>query len=341
MNETGASSGTLIALTGATGFLGSHVADRLVARGYRVRASVRTTSDLRWLRGKPIETVEISLAPSAPGSQDNQQLDRFLDGVSGVIHCAGVVRAPTESGYIQGNVDTTRALLQAASRQSSCETFLLVSSLAAAGPAPPQTPLVESAPCAPITAYGRSKLAAEELLADPSLQLRTVILRPPALYGPRDSAFLPLFKLARAGWTVKIGHTMAGLSLVDGRDAAAAAVTLLETTSATGPFFVDDGFIHTWADMTAALALAFRRRVRTVTIPWGLLGFLARLVGSQRAQRLPVLHPDRMRDVAAPGWVCSGAKLRQETDWLPQRDLNTGFRETLEFYVRNGWLHAS
>jgi len=340
MNGTGASSGALIALTGATGFLGSHIADRLLANGYRVRASVRATSDHRWLRDKPLETVEVSLSSSSPGSDSSEQLDRFLADASGVIHCAGVVRAPTESGYIHGNVDTTRALLQAASRQPSCETFLLISSLAAAGPAPPQTPLLESTPCAPITAYGRSKLAAEQLLADPSWRLRPVILRPPALYGPRDNAFLPLFKLARAGWTVQIGHTMAGLSLVDGRDAAAAAVTLLETKSTTGPFFVDDGHIHSWANLTAALALAFRRRIRTVTIPLGLLGLLAKLVGSRRAQKLPMLHPDRMRDAAAPGWVCSGAKLRQETGFQARYDLNSGFRETLEFYVLNGWMNA-
>lgn len=358
------SSDRLVALTGATGFLGSHIADLLVANGYQVRASVRATSDLRWVRGKPIETREVPLAPPpdrmaasagtvSPAGQepdlangtetdaDAEALDGFLAGAEAIIHCAGAVRAPDEASYWRANVATTQRLLRAAAHQPGCRTFLLVSSLAAAGPAPPQMPRRESDPCRPLTAYGRSKLAAEQLLAAPNIPCRTVILRPPALYGPRDSAFLPLFKLARAGWLPRVGSQLRALSLVDGRDAAAAVLSLLESERAAGPYFVDDGHVYGWADLAAALAFAWRRRVRTVTIPVGLLRVAARLVGKQRARGLPLLHPDRLRDVTVPGWVCSGDKLRRDTDFRTGRDLRQGFQQTLVFYTSNGWLHAT
>jgi nucleoside-diphosphate-sugar epimerase len=374
MNRSELETDSLIALTGATGFLGSHIADALLGRGYCVRASVRRTSDLRWVRDKPIETMEVTLAPSpqalnagggqaiqAPaslplseirgdggagpsaedGSIPGDQLSRFLAGAAAVVHCAGVVRAPSEAAYYHGNVETTRHLLHAAAQQPSCRVFILVSSLAAAGPAPPQMPKQESDPCQPITNYGRSKLAAEQLLTATDWPFRTVILRPPALYGPRDRAFLLLFKLARLGWLARLGQAMAALSLVDGRDAAAGAVALLETEQASGPYFVDDGHTYDWDDVTAALALAFRRRIRTVPVPLGLLRTVSQLVGRRLAERIRLLNPDRLTDLAVPGWVCQGEKLRHDTGFAPTRNLTRGFRETLTYYRQNGWLHAT
>ncbi len=336
MNRPAAVAPPLGALTGATGFLGSHLADQLLGKGWRVRASVRPTSDRRWLRGKPIETLVLPLAPA--DTDADPALDRFLACADAVVHCAGVVRAAREDGYRHGNVETTRRLLVAAARQGSCRTFLLVSSLAAAGPAPAAEPRHEDGPCQPISPYGRSKLAAEQLLAGFASRFRTVILRPPALYGPRDRAFLPLFRLAQAGWTVRLGRTLRELSLVDGRDAAAAAVALLETEAATGPFFVDDGRCHTWPDLAAAFAAVCRRRIRTLTVPLGLLRAGAGLLGPRLASRTSLLHPGRLADLAVPGWVCSGERLRRETGFRAGRDLRRGFAETLDFYHRNGWL---
>ena len=209
----------LIALTGATGFLGSHIADCLLAGGWRVRASVRATSSLRWLEDKDVATVVLDL-----GRPDDA--DRLLEGADGIIHCAGVVSETRSGDYERGNVDITRCLLEAAARRWSeaprgvPPAFVFISSLAAHGPAPLDRPAVESNESAPITAYGRSKRDAEREVATAAGLFRRAVLRPPALYGPRDRDFLPLLKMARAGWTVRLGRSMGGLSLVDGRDAA-------------------------------------------------------------------------------------------------------------------------
>jgi len=328
----------LAALTGATGFLGGHIADILLNRGYAVRASVRTTSDTRWIDGKGIDTIEAALTPSPgrPDDADTHSLDKFLAGAETVIHCAGVVRAPHEIGYQRGNTLSTQRLLAAAARTGTVKSFVLISSLAASGPSVPGRPRVESDACAPITAYGRSKVAAEKLCAR-DWPFRTAILRPPALYGPRDTAFLPLFKAAAHGLSARIGR-IEDLSLVAGRDAARAAVLLAHDDRAHGAYFVDDGVFHPFGDLVEALCGAFDRRILTLPLPVGLLRFLSRLVGGTKADKMPLLAPDRLRDLDVAGWVCSGERLRTELGFDGTRLLDVGFAETLDFYRREHWL---
>lgn len=328
--------GPRIALTGATGFLGSHIADTLLERGYRVRASIRATSNQQWLAGKPVETVEIDLTST-------EDCRRFLDRTSGLIHCAGVVNAPTEEIYWQANVTTCATLLEAAAQRwaghGETAAFVLISSLAAHGPASVEQPAVETDPCRPITAYGRSKLAAEKLLDADRWPFRTAILRPPALYGPRDREFLSLFSLALRGWSGRIGRSMTGLSLVHGRDAATAAVDLLETGTACGPYFVDDGQAgYNWQALAKVLGQMAGRRVRLLPVPLGLLKITSRLIGSRRAARSVVLNWDRILDLESCGWVCRGDKLAADTGFRARYDAVAGFADTLDFYRKEGWL---
>ncbi len=328
----------LVALTGATGFLGSHIADFLLARGDRVRASVRATSSLRWLEGKPLETILVDLA-------DPADADRLLDGADGVIHCAGVVTAADEEGYRRGNVVTTRVLLEAAQRRwtappaGAAPAFVYVSSLAAHGPASLAHPARETDPAAPITAYGRSKREAEGFVSTAPGLFRKIILRPPGLYGPRDRDFLPLLKMARRGWLPRVGRTLDGLSLVDGRDAAAAAVALLDTPGAEGIFFVDDGAAgYDFPSLAAALGEAAGRRVRVLPVPLWPLRLATRLAGLFGTPRSPVLNPDRIRDLSAAGWVCDGGRLTAATGFRAERRAARGLSQTMEFCREVGWL---
>ncbi len=332
-----------VAVTGASGFLGSHVCDVLLAAGVPVRAAVRATSSHRWLAGKDLALVETAL--DRPDS-----LDALLDGCRGVIHCAGVVMADAAT-YQRVNTDGTAALLAAARRHGGVDAFVLVSSLAAGGPAGPRRPRDETMADRPVSGYGRSKLAAEALLRQ-DWPFRTVSLRPPSLYGPRDLEFLPLLRFASRGWTARPGTRLQGLSLVDGRDAATAAVALLEAASATGVYHVDDGpgpdgpsdpgrhwpWGYDWDELLAVLRGLFHRPVRRVTIPlWALAVARALAPASARAST-PLLNPDRAGDLAQDGWVCTAARLRRDTGWRPRYDLASGLRDTLEFTRRRGWL---
>lgn len=346
MNGAGSGpDGPLVALTGATGFLGSHIADALLARGWRVRASLRPTSDRRWLHGKPVEMMTVDL-----GSRDD--LQRFVAGARWVVHCAGIMAARDEATFRRVNVATTRGLLEAAAAAGTLEAFVLISSLAAAGPAPIDDPRDESRPCRPISAYGRSKLAAEAELDAVAWPFRTVALRPPALYGPRDREFLPLLRAARRGWTARIGRVLTGLSLVHGADAAAAVLALLEAPQAKGAYFVDDGPAaaagpsatrrhacgYDFDELRDALAAAAGRRVRRVVLPLGVLRFAAGLSGKRRAARSPVWNTDRLVDLGAPGWVCCGRRLQRETNFRPRFDLVTGLCDTFAAGRTLGWL---
>ena len=324
----------LIALTGATGFLGSHIADLLLAGGYRVRASVRPTSSLRWLEGKDIETVILDLGTGADA-------DRLLDGAQGVIHCAGVTSESRPGDYQHGNVGITRNLLDAAGRRWSeppagdAPAFIYISSMAAHGPASLDRPATEADASAPITAYGRSKREAEKLVTTAGGLFRRAILRPPALYGPRDKDFLPLLRMARSGWTVRLGNRMSGLSLVDGRDAAAAAVALLECQTAEGVFFVDDGTGgYDFPGLASALGEAAGRRVRILPVPLWPLGLVSRFLGG----RLTILTADRLRDLSASGWACDGRRLQEVTGFRPRWRAGPGLAETMTFHRELGWL---
>ncbi len=326
----------LIALTGATGFLGSHIADVLLSRGFAVRAAVRKTSNHRWIKGKDIETMVVDLA-------DSESCDRFLEQSCGLIHCAGAVTATSEQQYQQANVTTTKNLLARAqstwAKRDDFPAFVFISSMAAHGPAGIDEPAVETNTPTPITAYGRSKLAAEIAVQDSQWNFRRAILRPPSLYGPRDPEFLPLFKAAAMGITARLGRSMTGLSLVHGRDAAEAAVALLTCEKADGIYFVDDGKVgYDWAELATVLGLVSSKKIRTIQVPLVFLKIAATLVGGRRSASSPVLNPDRIRDLETAGWVCDGALLRRITGWTPSYDAAAGFAHTLKFFKEQDWL---
>lgn len=332
-----------IAVTGASGFLGSHVCDVLLQAGAAVRAGHRASSDLHWLRNK-------DLTPVAADFDVPDQVDGLVAGCRGVVHCAGVVMADPAT-YQHVNVVGTRAVLEAAARAGTVDTVVLISSLAAGGPAGLDAPRHEGMPDAPISGYGRSKLAAEALLQHP-WPFRTVVLRPPSLYGPRDREFGPLLRAAARGWTARFGQTMSGLSLVHGLDAATAAVALLTTPATGGIYYVDDGpgpdgprdpgrrwpWGYDWNELQASLRQLYGRPVQRVDIPVGLLRLASRLVGARRRGSSPVLNPDRIADLDTVGWVCAATRLRRDTGWQPGFDLASGLRDTLDFYRRRGWM---
>ena len=192
-------------VTGATGFVGSHLVDALVAENWRVRCLVRRSSDLRWI---PQQRIELAYG----GLDEPAALGNALGGVEVVFHLAGVTSALTRDGYFRVNVDGTRRLVEVVSKHAPGALLVLCSSLAAAGPARTGRPLTEADPPIPIGPYGESKLAAERLVG--SSGLRHVIVRPPAVYGPRDRDMLHAFRLAACGWAPRIGPSSQRISLV-------------------------------------------------------------------------------------------------------------------------------
>ncbi|MEW6637145.1 MAG: NAD(P)-dependent oxidoreductase, partial [Actinomycetota bacterium] len=169
-----------VLVTGATGFVGSHIAEALVGAGYRVRCGVRKAA--RWASGLDAELVPLDL--SRPGD-----LPRAVRGADVVIHAGGITRARHEEGYRRINAEGTRVLAEAASA-AGVRRFVLISSLAARGP---------DGAAGPASPYGLSKLEAEEIVRSFEGRMEVCALRPAAVYGPRDTDLLPLFRTASRG----------------------------------------------------------------------------------------------------------------------------------------------
>ena len=182
-----------VLLSGATGFLGSHTADRLLQDGHNVRAIVRPSSNLRWIKGKDIETISGNL-------ENPESLKDVLRGIEGVIHVAGVTAAKTKKEFYRHNQLATRGLLEATKLYGKMvNRFVLISSQTAGGPSMDGNPVTEETPPHPITTYGKSKLAAEVESRQYREDFPVTILRLPAIYGPRDTAILSFFQTVNKG----------------------------------------------------------------------------------------------------------------------------------------------
>lgn len=181
-----------VAVTGGTGFVGSHLIDTLCAAGIRPRVLARDRRSPRWIAGLPTELVHGSLA-------DRASLRCLVEPARTVIHLAGVLRAARETDFDRGNRVGTENLVHSLAAVAPEATVVHVSSLAAAGPSPEIEGVAPEAEPRPLSAYGRSKLAAERAVRRLGEECRWTILRPPAIYGPRDTDVLQFFRLAARG----------------------------------------------------------------------------------------------------------------------------------------------
>jgi nucleoside-diphosphate-sugar epimerase len=322
-----------VLVTGATGFVGSHVVDRLVEAGYRVRCLVRKTSNLRWLEGKPVERHEADLRG---GTGD---LAGAVADVAAVIHCAGLTRGSSEALFA-ANHEGTRALLEACLRVGRPIRFVFCSSQAAAGPGRLDRPRDEGDPPAPTSDYGRSKLAAEREVLSRADRLEVSVVRPVAVYGPRDEDTLPYFRMAARGLVVAPGCRRRLVQLVHARDVADALVRAMERREAVGgTYFVGHPEILSWRGLAAAIGRAVGRRPLIVRLPSPLLGAAgttAELFGGGR--RPGQLDRRRARDLSERAWTCRVERAMRELGWSPTYDSENGLRATADWYREQGWL---
>lgn len=325
-----------VLLTGANGFVGSHVLDGLRARGIPAVVLLRPASRRQFLEHHqpPVEVRTGSL-------DDAASLREALREVTHVIHCAGAVKALRPAEFHEVNQLGTRRLVEAIHAGGDRIVRLVhVSSLAAAGPTSPDRPLRESdLPC-PISEYGRSKLAAEQEVRE-RCKVPFVILRPPAVYGPRDGEFLRLFKAVRAHLRPNIGGGRQALSLVFVKDLAEAVLAALTHPAAPGQtFFVASHQTVTVRELVRAVA----ETMQTWTVPLPLPGALlwpiclwADLV-AHCTKRATVLGRQKYPELRAAAWLCDPTKLRQELGFECATDLKAGLAATLAWYRQERWL---
>jgi nucleoside-diphosphate-sugar epimerase len=314
-------------VTGATGFVGSHITRVLAEAGHEVWCGVRSTSDTRWIDDLAVERVPLDLDSS-------RSLVEAVRNVRLVVHAAGLTRAGRTSDYYAVNARGTRRLAAAAAA-AGVRRFILISSLAARGP----DARAKAGGDHPVSDYGLSKLKAEAYLRDFGGPMEVVALRAAAVYGPRDRDFLPLFRMARAGWLVVPGGPGL-LQPVYVDDVARAALAATGEDVGFGPFPVADGARYTWQDVTTGLERALGRPVRTVRLPAAAFLLAGRLAerAAELSGRVIPLDERRARDLAVHGWTCDVSGTERALGWRAEVPLIKGLERTARWYLQAGWL---
>jgi len=317
-----------VLITGATGFVGSHVADQLAARrDVELRLMVRRSSKLDYLEGVNYDRVEGDM-------RDPESLEAAVKGVEAVVHVAGATSALNEAAYQEVNALGT-AMLAEASRQAGVQRFVYVSSQAAQGP------IDASLPPRPLSAYGRSKLAGEYALLAMRDSMRVAIVRPPVVYGQRDRALLPFYRMAKLGFVPVYADGKNQLSWVHALDAADAVAAVTMGDYATGAVYsISDGEVHTWVSLVHAFGEAIGRQPRVVQVPPALFaaaGYAGGLLQSLTRRPLP-LSPDEVLQMRPEAWLCDNAAITQDLGWKPSIGIDEGFRQAVAWYRQQGWL---
>jgi nucleoside-diphosphate-sugar epimerase len=331
-------SGMKVLVTGASGFLGGHVVERLSERGDRVRALVRKTSNRRYLERLPnVELFEGSV----------EQVDRIreaVDGVDAIVHVAGIIKARSTDEFFAVNVGGTSNLVQAARSAvhgHPLKRFVHVSSLEACGPSADGA-AVHVDQENPVTSYGRSKLAAEKVVLAVKDEIPVTILRPGAIYGPRDNEILEAFRAIQRGVLPIVDGGRAKGVWVYATDCADACIRAIDADVPSGRiYFVDDGCgpmdqKKMLGDAERALG---RHALVRANLPVSVFMTVARgLEVFGRLANRPVMLTREKANMLLQDWVCSSAATERELGWQPKVPWDDGVRRTVGWYRENGWL---
>lgn len=321
-------------LTGATGFVGSHLVDALIARGDDIRALVRPTSSTRHLVASGARALAGDLT-------DAEFVATAIGDVDVVYHLAAATRARDEAEYGRANIATTAALMRAAGSLASPPRVVVLGSLAAAGPTSDGHPVTEDATPAPLTAYGRTKLEAERI-ALATGRVPVVVLRAPAVYGPRDRDLFVFFRLASLGVMPIPRGPDRPVQLIHVHDLARALIAAADSERSGRVYNVADPSIRPWSDVVGLIERAVGRRAVRIPIPRAALRLAAAV--SEKAARLSsrgtIFNRDKVRELLAPGWICSTGLAERELGFRTAIPLEQGIAETAAWYRAAGWLGA-
>ncbi len=322
-----------VLVTGGTGFVGSHLIDVLLERGDTVTALVRSPAKAKAgnLEPRGVRLVTGDL-------HDQPALQQATAGQEVIYHVAGLVAARNPAEFDSANREGSANLLGAAATHGS-PRFVLVSSMAAAGPSAPGKPLTGNETPQPVTHYGRSKLAGEEEVRHSSLPW--TILRPSMVYGPRDTEVLKVFKLARWGVAPVFGSGDQELSAVTGEDLARSLIAAALSERSVGKtYYPCHQEIFTSRAFAQAVGKAVGKEVATPGVPeWMGRGILSLTGAAARlANQATLLNADKANEFFQPAWTGDPAALTQDTGWEAQHDLTSGVTLTAAWYRAAGWL---
>jgi nucleoside-diphosphate-sugar epimerase len=324
--------GDLVAVTGGSGFVGSHVADALFEAGYRVRALVRRPESPGWLARSAAEIVVGDV-------RRPESLAALVAGAAAVVHVAGKTSARSEAEYMAANAAGTANVAKAVREGARDAHVVLVSSQAAGGPSLDGEPVSAADAPHPVSSYGRSKLAGEVALRSFS-DLAHTILRPSAVYGPRETAIRDLFVAASRGFVPVLAGGVPRIQMVYAGDVAAAVLGALARGGKGETFFVAHPEILDYRRIAEALAALPTRRPRLLPVPAPVIRAAGVLAGAfgRLLPGPPVFNSEKADEMLQKAWLCDVGPTQTALGQPFRTNFATGSRLTWNWYLERGWL---
>lgn len=323
-------------VTGVTGFVGSHLVAALREQGHEVTGLARNRRKVESVfAGSPPRIVEGTL-------KDADALKRGCEAAEAIIHVAGLTAARNQQEFLEINGHATRSLVRiAAATTSTLQHFVYVSSLAAAGPSRRGEPISEGRAAQPVSNYGWSKLAGEE--ATRQSDLPWTVVRPAAVYGPRDRELYRVFKLARLGVTPVFAGGNQEISLVYVTDLVRALVACLQPGAVGRTYFAAHPEVVSQREFCTQVYRAVRERTGQPLLP-SVPGWLARAIltvtgaAASVTRQATLLSRDKANEFLAEAWTCRPDALIEDTGWEPETGLDLGLPRTVGWYREHQWL---
>ena len=322
-------------VTGANGFVGSHLVDNLLSKGFKVRCLVRKSSNLKWLDKKNVEIFDSGLF-------DKEGLRKACKDVNYIFHVAGVVKSKTKEGYFKGNVETTRNLLEVAlENKSTIKRFLVVSSQTVSGPSTEGNPVNEKTKCNPITTYGISKLEEEKLVLSYKDKLPVTICRAPAVYGERDTEIFIYFQTFSKGLTTTIGFNKKELSLIHAVDLAEGFYLAATNEKAKGEiYFISSEKFYTWQEINSITSKVLNKKPIIIKVPHFLVYTIAALAQffAMFSSKPATLNIEKAKDITQQYWTCDTSKAMRDLGYRQKISIEDGIKRTCDWYEQMKWI---
>lgn len=322
-------------ITGANGFVGSHLIEHLLSKNYEIHAIVRRSSNLQWIENLPITIHPI-------GIENKETLIPVLSQADYIYHIAGVVKAKDWQGYYDGNVTTTKNILEAAIGNKNLKRIIVTASLACSAPTIPGHPVDETTPSNPLTFYGRSKLEQEELTLSYKDILPVTVLRPPVVFGERDTEVFLFFKTMKMGLFPSLGFDEKTLSLIYIKD----LVRGMEMAATAGKSKGEQYFLggqkdeYTWKEMADISSKYLDKKYIRLRVPHFMVHvvahiseWVARIVGDTAT-----INTQKANEMVQASWSCTSKKAFKDFGYQAEYSLDEAIKRTIQWCKQMKWL---
>ena len=326
-----------ILITGASGFVGYHLVQAAYEAGLEVHAAVRKTSDVSEIKS----FVDQFVYPDFKNKDSLLELLE-LEQYAYIVHAAAMTRAKNELDLVEVNVGYSECLADAVFESNiPLERFVFISSLAAIGPVAYDAPAInEQNDYHPVTAYGRSKVLAEKML-DKYVDNKLSIIRPTAVYGPKEKDLFVLFKTLNTGLDAYIGKSPQKLTFVFVKDLVNAILNACFLDKGGKKVYnITDGLVYDRYEMATIFKKYTPKSLYRLHLPLRLVRGVAQAMdlAYKKSKSIPVLYPERLNELTAASWACDISLSIKNIQYKPIYDLDAGLKVTIQWYRDHKWL---